>query len=81
VNFDLLRSEDGSVASSAAPTAPDEGEFREQRRLKRTNSSEKARTGSVKKLGWPTRLERAVVALPTRNFFGPLRTVEVRGGH
>jgi len=48
VNFDLLRSVGGTMALSAAPIAPDECEFREQRRRKRTNSSEEARPGSPK---------------------------------
>jgi hypothetical protein len=66
------------MASSAAPTSPDAGEFPEQRIGKRTNSSEEAGSSSAKNQGWTKRSERAEVArplvIPTRNFFAPLRT-------
>jgi hypothetical protein len=84
VNFDLSPSEGRLMASSAAPTAPDEGELREQRRRKSMNSSEEAGLGSAKKQGWSKMLERAVTTrpseIPTRNIFASLRAVEVDTG-
>jgi hypothetical protein len=74
-------------ATSATPTAPDKGEFRQQRRRKRMNSSEAGRPGSAKKKkkkkkrGSLTMSGKAIAAhptrIPTRNFFAPLRAMEV----
>jgi hypothetical protein len=51
MKFDLLRSDGGTMASSAAPTGTDEGAFREQTRLEKTKSSEDVRPVSAKKQG------------------------------
>jgi len=69
------------MAFSATLTAPDESEFREQRRLKRTNSSKEAGPSSAKKQGWSKKSEAPVATrtsvIPTRSYFVPLRMVEV----
>jgi len=60
--------------ASATPTVPDAGEFREQRRRKRT---EEAGPSSAKKQVWSKKSEGAVAAcmsmIPTRNYIVPLR--------
>lgn len=66
-------------APPAAQTARDEGDFREQRRWKRGNSSEDDRPDFAKKQGPILKAEKAVAALVvrTKNYFAPLRVTEV----
>jgi hypothetical protein len=67
--------------ASAAITTTDAGEFWEQRKGKRTNTSEEAGPTSAKKQDWSKRSEGTMAArmslILTCNFFSPLRTIKV----